>query len=145
MPYSHLSELLNEFKPEELAVLTGDPSGGVIDENRINFAVRNADELIDNYLRERYNVPFPVAPTLVNYISRELAINNLYEYANHNGFIPPNIRNRRNFAIHLLKLIQTGVLELDIQDSNIQPRIQTNKFKEERLFNQNLLDTFVDL
>ncbi len=145
MPYSHLSQLLNEFKPEELAILTGDPSGANIDENRINFAIGNADELIDNYLRERYPVPFPVAPTIVNYISRELAINNLYEYANHSGFIPPNIKNRRNFAIHLLKLLQTGVLRLDIQNNNEQDRIQTNKSKEERLFNQNLLDTFVDI
>lgn len=145
MPYSHLSQLLNEFKPEELAILTGDPSGANIDENRINFAIGNADELIDNYLRERYPVPFPVAPTIVNYISRELAINNLYEYANHSGFIPPNIKNRRNFAIHLLKLLQTGVLRLDIQNNNEQDRIQTNKSKEERLFNRNLLDTFVDI
>ncbi|MGQ9819944.1 MAG: phage protein Gp36 family protein [Candidatus Kapaibacteriales bacterium] len=145
MPYSNLSDLLNEFLPNELARLSGNSSGGAIDENRVNFAIQNADELINSFLLNRYSVPIssPI-PALINVISRELAISNLYEYSNHQGIIPPNITRRRNYALFLLRQIQSGEIRLNLPDAIQRGQIYSNKDKTLHLFDSSLLDKFVE-
>lgn len=146
MAYSNLADLLNEFRPEELAILSGDSSGATIDENRVNFAIKNADDLIDGFLRNRYSVQLvPPIPSIINFISRELAISNLYEYSNHYGIIPPSIRSRRNYALFILRQIQSGEIRLNLPEANQRGQIRSNKDKENRLFDNTLLDKFVEV
>ncbi len=141
--YTNLSELLLEFTLEELAQLTGDPSGANINQARVEYAIENASRLIDSFLRNRYEVPFAVAPSLIKFIAREVAICNIYEYANHEGFVPPTINKRRNYALYLLHQIQNGRLQLDLVSN--RPTFVINKENEKRLFDDNLLDKFVEV
>ncbi|QLH54990.1 MAG: hypothetical protein CH6_4517 [Candidatus Kapaibacterium sp.] len=143
--YTNLNEILLEFSPEELARITGDPSGVTIDQNRVQYAIDNAKDVIDSFLRSRYPTPFDVVPSLVNFIARELAIANLYEYYNHNGFLPPTIAKRKSYAMYLLRQIQEGNLQLDNIGNFVRPTVVVNKMPENRLFNDDLLDSFVEL
>lgn len=143
--YTSLNELLLEFSPEELARISGDPSGVTIDENRIKYAIDNACFLIDSFLRNRYPLPFEVVPSLVKFIARELSVANLYEYYNHNGFLPPTVAKRKSYAMYLLRQIQNGDLQLDNVDNFSRASIVTNKDPQNRLFDDDLLNNFVDL
>ncbi len=142
MDYVTIFDLLKEFQPEELARLTGDPSGANINQERISFAIKNATELIDSYLRERYAVPFHNIPPLVNLIARELTVYNLYEYNNRDGLIPPNITNRRYFAINLLKQLQKGSILLEDTEQMKTNRIISNKKYNKRIFDDEFLEKF---
>jgi len=143
--YTNVNELLSEFKPEELALLTGDSSGQVIDNNRLNYAIENACSLVDSFLRQRYEVPFAPVPALIKFLARELTIANLFEYSNHNGFIPPTIAKRKSYAMYLLRQIQNGDLQLENIEQNTRPIILVNKEQENRLFGNDLLDNFVEI
>ncbi len=143
--YTNINEILKEFKPEELAILTGDPSGSVIDQNRVDYAISNACSLIDSYLRNRFNVPFSTIPIMINFIARELAVANLYEYYHHSGMVPPSISRRKSNALYLLRLIQNGDLQLDISDGVHRPILKVNKDKDNRIFNTDLLDSFMEI
>lgn len=145
MAYSSIADLLNEFTPEELARLTGDPSGVLVNENRINYAIQNADELIDSFLRNRYTVPIePPITSIINFISRELAISNLFEYANHYGMMPPSISRRRGYSLFLLRQIQNGEILLNLTEARQRGQIYTNKDKTNRLFNETTLEEFME-
>lgn len=143
--YTTLSELLLEFNPEELARISGDPSGVTIDESRVQYAIDNACYVIDSFLRNRYPAPFEVTPSLVKFIARELAVANLYEYYNHNGFLPQTVAKRKSYAMYLLRQIQNGDLQLDNVENFQRSTIVVNKDAQNRLFNDDLLDNFVDL
>ncbi len=143
--YTNLNEILKEFRTEELAILTGDPSGSVIDQNRVDYAISNACSLIDSYLRNRFNVPFSPVPIMINFIARELSVANLYEYYHHNGMVPPTISRRKSNALYLLKLIQNGDLQLDFSDGIQRPILRANKDKDNRIFNSDLLDNFMEI
>ncbi len=143
--YTNLNEILLEFTPEELARITGDPSGFVIDENRVNYAIGNACNLIDSFLRNRYPTPFAIVPSFVKFIARELTIANLYEYYNHNGFLPPTIAKRKSYAMYLLRQIQNGDLQLDNVENSLRQTSLVNKEHDGRLFTHDLLDKFVEM
>ncbi|MFN3781768.1 MAG: phage protein Gp36 family protein [Candidatus Kapaibacteriota bacterium] len=141
--YTNLAELLLEFTPEELAQLTGDPSGVNINQARIDYAIENASNLIDNFLRNRYEVPFSPIPSLIKFIAREIAICNIYEYANHDSFVPPTITKRKSYAMYLLYQIQNGRLQLEIVPN--RTTILINKENEKRLFDDDMLEKFTEV
>lgn len=143
--YTTLAELLKEFTPEELARLTGDPSGANIDQTRINYAIENACNMIDSFLRERFNVPFLPVPAMIKFIANELTIANLYEYFNHNGFVPPTIAKRKSYAMYLLRQVQNGDLQLDKTENQHRPILISNKERNNRLFDTDFLDNFVEI
>ncbi|MCX7909857.1 MAG: DUF1320 domain-containing protein [Ignavibacteria bacterium] len=143
--YTTLAELLKEFKPEELARLTGDSSGGNIDQVRVNYAIENSCNLIDSFLRDRFSVPFSSVPSLIRFIARELTIANLYEYSNHNGFVPPTIAKRKSYAMYLLRQIQSGDLQLDLPETENRQVLLSNKVNQYRLFDNFMLDKFVEM
>lgn len=143
--YTSLAELLKEFTPEELARLSGDPSGSNINQARINYAIENACNMIDSFLRERFNVPFQPVPTMIKFIATELTIANLYEYHNHNGFLPPTIAKRKSYAMYLLRQVQNGDLQMDKTEGQQRPVLISNKERNNRIFDTDLLDNFVEI
>ena len=59
MAYSMYSDYLIEMSMLEMAKLTGNTSGTTtVNADRLNYAIANADEEINGYLKGRYNVPF---------------------------------------------------------------------------------------
>ena len=146
MAYSSMEELQREFGDEELARLSGDPSGANIDTERISYAIQNGDAMIDTYLYGRYNVPLsePIDP-IITKISVDLAVFHLYEYAYRNGSVPASTAWRRINAVKMLKDIQKGdlILKQSVY-AVLPPPIISNKESSDRTFSDELLKKFWD-
>lgn len=136
---------MNQFDPEELARLTGDPSGQQINVVKIDFARVLAESIIDSYLVGRYNLEeIGMSDAVLTKLSLDLTIYQLFE--NHYGRteIPYTIIWRRIHAINLLSDLQAGRAALVSQYANElkPPSIVSNKTTDERTFGSNLLNQF---
>jgi phage gp36-like protein len=145
MAYSSLENLLEEFSDQELARLTGDPEGLIIDTSRIAWAQNNADAMIDSHLAASYEVPFTgeINP-IIRKISVDLTIGNLYDYHYKNSLVPSTIIWRKLNAVKLLGQIRDGNLKLTgtRPGTNAPPLLLSNKENSERIFSEVLLDKF---
>ncbi|MBI5325026.1 MAG: DUF1320 domain-containing protein [Ignavibacteriae bacterium] len=145
MAYSTIEDLLNEYSESELAVLTGDPTGQTINEDRIDYACGNAEALIDAYLYGRFDVPFTgeINP-IIKKISVDLTINNLYEIAYSRTTVPSTITWRKINAVKMLKDLQSGLVSMTGSSPgvNAPPPIISNKTENDEIFDDELLDQF---
>jgi phage gp36-like protein len=147
MSYSVLQDLLYEFSESELAILTGDPTGTTIDEDRVNAARLYADRTIDSYLEGIYNVPFvaEAIPPLIVKLSADLTIVNLFEIAYKNSALPNTIVWRRIYGIKMLKDLRIGKIAIMDLEHSINPpeSIKSNKTDNQRIFSDDVLDQFM--
>jgi phage gp36-like protein len=140
MAYTTQTDLLNEFSVAELARLTGDATGSTIDSDKVALAADSAQAEIDTYLNNYYEVPFEEPPSIIDVISHELTVYNLYSYAYRNTEIPDQVKWRRINNLSILKSIQKGYLTfLGINKPKL---IHTNKTNEDKIFVDNLIEYF---
>lgn len=140
MAYSMYSDYLKEMSMLEMAKLTGNNSGTTtVNAERLDYAIKNADEEIDGYLKGRYNVPFEDVlsgnvPDLIKALSISLTFANLYTYTYPRTMVPLNIANRRDSAIEILKKLQVGEMYLPrvMPTSTAPPSIISNKSKDKQ-------------
>ena len=145
MGYSSNEALLLEFSGQELARLTGDSTGALIDYDRIDYARYMADSVIDSYLSGRYSVPFvSVIPALIEKISTDLTVANLYDYAYRSTSVPQTVTWRKINVMKLLRDVQSGIVSIGMgtHGSNVPPAIESNKTVSDKLFTDDLLDQF---
>jgi phage gp36-like protein len=145
MAYSSIDDILKEMSQSELARLTGDPQGQVIDEERVNSAIFYADTLIDASLIARYDVPFEAEiDPIITKLSLDLAIANLYEFAFSKSSIPLTVYKRKQNAMDLLKELQRGNINLLTANpgTNTPPIILSNKSNSARIFDDDTMDLF---
>ncbi len=145
MPYSNDNDLFMEFSEEELARLTGDPTGEIVNAERINHARDHADSLIDSYLYDRYSVPFTApVPQIIHKLSNDLTVVNLYDFAYKNSSVPNTIVWRKINAVKLLKEIRAGNVSIVGADhgTSAPPPIVTNRSDKQRRFDEDTLDRF---
>lgn len=145
MEYSIYEDILLQIPESELAILTGDPTGTMVNTERVTTARINADMTIDTYLWGVYNVPFteePIYP-LIRKLSVDLTIVYLYETAYKDSNLPNTIVWKRIYAIKMLKDLKNGkITVMDLQRINDPPpSIITNK-SDERIFSNDDLDKF---
>jgi len=145
MPYSKIDDLLNEFNTDELARLTGDPSGQQINVVRVDYARELAEAIIDSHLTGRYlTKQYDPPDTLLKAISVDLTVYNIFQFNYARTVIPNTIIWRRMNAMSLLAKLQKGeiclVSQYGTEDS--PPVIRTNKSNVERTFSDTLLDKF---
>ncbi len=107
-------ELVDELGHQGLALLTGDPTGTVVDQAKVDAAIRMASNLIDTFCYPRYAVPLSPMPELIRDIATALTIYNLYMFAKRDDLISSTIIYRKIDAIKLLNDISQGILKLDI-------------------------------
>lgn len=113
MAYSTKSDLLNQISEAELAQLTDDAAGAVVDDDVVDAAIANADSEIDGYCGEKYTVPFVDVPGIVQNLSGGIALYNLFT-RRETGLLglPESRTNRYDKAIRLLILISQGKVSL---------------------------------
>ena len=144
MAYSTQADIELHFLTSELITLTDDEEIGEVSTARVAAAITAADDLIDGYLRGRYDVPLTApVPGLVNRCSVDLAIYNLY---NRKRFlkVPEDLDKTYERCIALLKDIQRGTVLLDVALSTSAPdelNVLCNKDDDDRVFNSDTLDT----
>jgi len=111
MAYSTELDIINYFPKAVLIQLTDDAGIGEVDVDKVNDAIRRADNLIDSYLNGRYTTPIPAGsvPNEIEDISTQLAIYFLYKRAL-TLTLPDTIKDNYKEAITYLKEIQKGKL-----------------------------------
>jgi phage gp36-like protein len=146
--YSTLENLKTALPERVLLQLTDDENNGefVLDPpnaayTRVIEAVKKTDSLIDGYISGRYELPFSSVPNLINTISVNLTICELYE-RNHEAVLPEAIAERRKANIKTLEKLQSGVVVLPGQ-SKVEPAsFVVNKTDDDRQFPNSLLNMY---
>jgi len=95
----------------DLVELTDETDSGDIDQDKIDAAISHADELIDGYLRGRYDLPLSPVPGLLRNLSADIALFRLYK-AKFRLEAPEAIKDGYTNAIKLLENIQKGTINL---------------------------------
>jgi phage gp36-like protein len=140
-----LTDIQAQVREETIVRLTDDNGAGAIDTDKVNAAIKAADDLIDGFLRGRYSVPLtgvPVPGIILN-VSRDLAIYEIYSRRGEGG-VTENVRARAQDARKLLLQIQKGEVTLGLAapDAETSDPFQVSKESQDRLFGPETLGAF---
>lgn len=144
MAYSTLDDLKEIISEETIIELTDDQGLGVVDQAKVTKAITDADEEIDGYLRGRYELPFGTVPAIVNGLSANLTIFNLY-CRRPEIELPQTLKMRYDNTIRTLERIQKGVISLGVTTGESPAEAGeyvTNKAATDRTFSKSVLDSF---
>ena len=109
MAYSTLDDFLEQLAEVELIALTDDDGSGVVDSDRVDWAIAKADAVIDAHMPAgKYVIPFDPVPALARSFSVDLGIFNLFSRRPNIAEIPESIKEQRNAAQAYLKRVQAG-------------------------------------
>lgn len=145
MAYCAKADIEKHLKQDVLVELTDDTGTGAVNDSVVTACIAAADALIDGYLRGRYTVPLSTVPALVNEISVNLAI---YELFNRTKamLVTEQIEKNRTFYIELLEDIGKGTVTLDVVDQAGQAVTTSfaasNKTAADRVFTSDLLGAY---
>lgn len=85
----------------------------------IEGAIEDADGEIDGYLAKRYTVPISPTPKIINKLSKDIAIYNLFSRVGiDESSEEKNYLNRYNAAIKFLTLVAEGKVSLGAEADN---------------------------
>lgn len=121
MRYCTRADLGNAIPELTLTQLSNDdPSAEQPSEAVIEDGVRQAEELVDGYLRGRYNLPLDPVPTVLRDAVVYLARHWLYQ-RRPEGVLPDAVKDSRKDTIKLLESIRDGVVTLGMPTGQAAP------------------------
>ncbi|MDH1007421.1 DUF1320 domain-containing protein [Pseudomonas nicosulfuronedens] len=103
-----------------LQLSNDDPAAEQPNESVIEEAVRQAEELVDGYLRGRYVLPLDPVPTVLRDAVVYLARHWLYQ-RRPEGAVPDAVKDSRKDTIKLLETIRDGVVTLGMPSGQAAP------------------------
>jgi phage gp36-like protein len=121
MRYCTRADLGNAIPLITLIQLSNDdPAARQPDENVIANSVRQAEELVDGYLRGRYQLPLDPVPTVLRDAVLYLARHWLYQ-RRPEGALPDAVISARKDTLKLLESIRDGVITLGLPSGHAMP------------------------
>lgn len=108
MPYATEQDLIERFGEAELLQLTDPDQTGLIDSDRVDQAIQDAEREIDAYIGVRHDLPLSATPPLLVSLSCDIARYKLYTHAP-----PEEITERYKAARQLLGAIARGQAALE--------------------------------
>ena len=121
MRYCTRADIGNAIPEITLIQLSNDdPAAEQPNENVIGDGVRQAEELVDGYLRGRYNLPLDPVPTVLRDAVVYLARHWLYQRRTE-GAMPDPVKDSRKDTIKLLESIRDGVVTLGMPTGQAAP------------------------
>jgi phage gp36-like protein len=121
MRYCTRADLGNAIPLITLTQLSNDdPAARQPDENVIANSVRQAEELVDGYLRGRYQLPLDPVPTVLRDAVLYLARHWLYQ-RRPEGALPDAVISARKDTLKLLESIRDGVITLGLPTGHAMP------------------------
>lgn len=97
-----------------------DPTAELPDESVIEDGVRQAEELVDGYLRGRYDLPLDPVPSVLRDAVVYLTRHWLYQ-RRPEGAIPEAVKDSRKDTLKLLESIRDGVVTLGMPTGQAAP------------------------
>jgi phage gp36-like protein len=139
MAYCTLADLKEQIREEDLIQLTDDESLEIINEDRINRAIADADAEIDGYCSTRFaTLPFSSVPVFIRKCSVDIAIYNLF--SRRRG-APEDRLQRYKDTIKFLSNVANGTISLGgdapAEDDDAGPAATT--VKSDRIFSMGKL------
>lgn len=92
-----------------------------LDQTVIDEAVRQAEELVDAYLRGRYVLPLETVPTVVKDIAVNLARHWLYARRPEGADLPDAVTRTYKSSLSLLEAIRDGKITLGLPSGSAPP------------------------
>jgi phage gp36-like protein len=121
MRYCTRADIGNAIPELTLIQLSNDdPAARLPNENVIEDGMRQAEELVDGYLRGRYNLPLDPVPTVLRDAVVYLARHWLYQ-RRPEGALPDAVKDSRKDTIKLLESIRDGVVTLGMPTGHAAP------------------------
>jgi phage gp36-like protein len=121
MRYCTRADVGNAIPEMTLIQLSNDDPAAVSpNETVIEDGVRQAEELVDGYLRGRYNLPLDPVPTVLRDAVVYLARHWLYQ-RRPEGALPDAVKDSRKDTIKLLESIRDGVVTLGMPTGHAAP------------------------
>jgi phage gp36-like protein len=131
--YSDKVSIKNYIPAIVVQQLTDDADTDSIDDEKLNFALRQATDVIDGYLRGRYPVPLTGAiPTLISDLCTKLAV---YFLIQRSLIItmPDPVKDQYDNSISILKQMQQG--KINAFEAAAEPIFfKTNKKATDKIF-----------
>ena len=128
MSYCSTSDVQSVITNDDLVQLTNDSGGDTIDTSKITEAVSYVDNIIDGYLRGRYDLPLASTPDELKYLAVDFVVYKLYSRRLYTE-IPESINEKFRNVIKTLENIQKGLFNLGVETSEAfdNPALKTNK------------------
>ncbi|WAC06583.1 MAG: DUF1320 domain-containing protein [Thermodesulfobacteriota bacterium] len=133
MAYCIEDDIKKQLPENKLIELTDDNGDGVADTGVVDKAIADADAEIDTYLSGRYTVPLSPVPPIINKVSVDISIWNLFS---RRQVADEVAKERYRAAVDLLKLIAKGDVSLGIvpEPAGGEQQIKTSRVKTDRTF-----------
>lgn len=137
MGYCSIADIVAAVSNDDLVQLTNDNGGDTIATAKITSAIDYVDNMIDGYLRGRYNLPLTSTPDELKFLAIDFVIHRLYSLRTFTP-VPQNIEERYTEVKKRLYEIQSGKFSLGIEDTNELSNILllTNKTSEKSTTNK---------
>jgi len=121
MPYLTRAAIEAAIPATTLAWLTNDdPAATAPDEAVLATAIANVEELVDGYLRGRYELPFIAVPSMVRGLAVNLLRHELY-VRRPEGDVPEPVKVAYANAIKVLEQIRDGRVTLGVASGKAAP------------------------
>jgi phage gp36-like protein len=143
MAYSTVTDIKKLIPEETLIQLTDDEGAGIVNQGRIDEAIEGADGEIDSYLSAKYTVPLYPVPRVINKLSVDFAIYNLY--SRRMETIPETRATRHKDGVRLLEKIAEGKIsigEATEPTASGSNEAQVSTSSEDRIFTRDKLSGF---
>ena len=143
MAYSTIADIKESLDEAVLIYLTDDEGTGTVNDDRVLGAVGKADSEIDGYCQKRYVLPFDPVPNIINTLSVDIAI---YQLFSRRGFRENSadkaVQEKYKNAVRMLSDISRGVLQIGTGDAPHPPPIQVKTATRTKTFSETELDKF---
>ena len=144
MRYCSLDDLQLAIPPQTLIWLSNDDeSATAVNVGVVEQAVAQAEELIDGFLRGRYNLPLSPVPTIVKDMTVNLARHWLYTRRPEGNELPDAVVRTHKSAMSLLETIRDGKLTIGQPTGEALAEPGEVKVRaRRRIFGQDTLDRY---
>ncbi|MDR2452333.1 MAG: DUF1320 domain-containing protein [Candidatus Accumulibacter sp.] len=144
MNYCTLSDLALAVPEATLIQLSNDDATATaIQEAVVAESVRQAEELVDGYLRGRYTLPLPQVPSIIKDMTVHLARHWLYARRPEGADLPDAVTRSYKTAIQMLEAIRDNRITLGVPGGAAAPEPGEMKVRARpSVFSDSLLEKY---
>jgi len=128
MSYCSISDIQSVISNDDLVQLTNDTGGDSVDSDKITDAISYVDNIIDGYLRGRYDLPIASVPDELKYLAVDFVVYRLYSRRMYTE-VPDSVLKKYHEVVKMLQDIQKGAFNPGMESAEAydNPSLKINK------------------